>query len=423
MRRALRCFWLTLGVVAGTGQAQESAPPIENPGRNGAAVLAAPEEIFELAGGADTRTWGGADYVLWWVRRGPTPPLVVTGSPNDPFPGALDQPGTRVLFGDQGLGYGAFNGLRLNTGFWFDRECTFGVEAGGFVLEQRAAQFNAAGNANGQPFLAAPFVNALSGKDNVYFISQNFANPALSAQLTGGVGVFSTTNLWNWEVHGVANLAHRDDFSAELLVGFRETSLREDLNYTTTATNLTPGGAVLFLNTPIAPGFSVTTLDRFSTANLFNGAQIGARLKQDWGLWTFDVVGKLALGDMHESVTIAGATTTNAPLPVTRAVGGIYAQSSNIGSYSRDEFAVIPEIGLNLSVQLTSHIKAHLGYTFLYLSNVARPGAQIDPQINVNHVPIDFAYGTPGGPSRPAFEMNGTGFWSQGINFGVEFTY
>src|SRR5687767_11670098 len=61
------------------------------------------------------RIWGGADYLLWWVRKSPAPPLVVTGDPADAFPGALDQPGTRVLFGgDTGLDYGATSGLRLN---------------------------------------------------------------------------------------------------------------------------------------------------------------------------------------------------------------------------------------------------------------------------------------------------------------------
>ena len=51
---------------------------------------------------------------------------------------------------------------------------------------------------------------------------------------------------------------------------------------------------------------------------------------------------KLALGAMHEVVNIQGQTTTNAPLPVTQAVGGIYAQASNIGLYSRDVVALVP---------------------------------------------------------------------------------
>src|SRR5207245_969683 len=81
------------------------------------------------------------------------PPLAVTGSLADPFPGALDQPGTRVLFGAQGAGYGTFSGLRLEGGAWLDREQRFAVEGGGFLLERRAAGFRAATDANGQAVL------------------------------------------------------------------------------------------------------------------------------------------------------------------------------------------------------------------------------------------------------------------------------
>ena len=157
--------------------------------------------------------------------------------------------------------------------------------------------------------------------------------------------------------------------------------------------------------------------------NTFNGGQFGARIDHRWGFLSVEVVGKLAMGSMHEVVNIQGMTTTNAPLPVTQAVGGIYAQGSNIGNYTRDVFAVVPEVGVNLAVQLTGNLKARMGYTFLYLSNVVRPGDQIDTRININQVPIDAAFGTPGGPNRPAFDFRATNFWSQGINFGLELSF
>jgi hypothetical protein len=61
-----------------------------------------------------------------------------------------------------------------------------------------------------------------------------------------------------------------------------------------------------------------------------------------------------------------------------------------------------------------------VGYTFLYLSRVARPGDQIDPALNPNRVPIDNGFGTPGGPDRPTLDFKSTGFWAQGVNIGVE---
>ncbi len=164
-------------------------------------------------------------------------------------------------------------------------------------------------------------------------------------------------------------------------------------------------------------------MDQFQTSNLFNGGQIGTRLGAHYDIFSIDVITKLALGSMHESVTINGATSTTAPLAINQAAGGIFAQTSNIGHYSRDVFAVVPEVNLNLGVQVTQRIKAYVGYSFVYLSNVVRPGDQIDRSINVNRVPIDFNFGTPGGPNRPAFDWRSTSFWAQGINFGFEVTF
>jgi hypothetical protein len=351
------------------------------------------------------------------------PPLVTTGPETDAFPGALDQPNTVILFGNHGLDHDSFSGLRLNAGAWLDGDGLVGVEVGGFVLERRTVGFAARGDANGQPFLATPFVSALTGNENVYFISQNFANPDITALLTGGVSVFSATRLWSWEVNGVANLARGGGWAADLLAGFRQVSLREDLSYVNAASNIAEGGAAEFEGTTLAPGFTVTALDKFRTANLFDGGQVGARIDRRWGLLALDVVGKVALGSMHQSVAIRGQTTTDAPLPVTQAVGGIFAQASNSGNHSRDVFAVVPEVGVNLGVNLTANLRARVGYTFVYLSSVVRPGDQIDRTINTNAVPIDPNFGAPGGPNRPALEMKSTGFWAQGLNFGLEFTF
>jgi hypothetical protein len=369
------------------------------------------------------RTWGSADYLLWWVRKAGTPPLVVTGSPADAFPGALDQPHTKILYGEHGVDYPSQSGLRLNFGAWLDSDNCYGVEVGGFLLERGAAAFSAHGDAHGQPFLAAPFVNALTGFDNVYFISQNFQNPNLTALLTGGVSTTSALRLWSWEASGVTHVMGDACWSLEGLAGFRQTSLHEELSYATVASNLAPGGAATFLGTTLAPGVNVSTFDRFKTENLFDGGQIGARLERNWGWFRTEVIGKIAFGAMHEVVRIQGATATEAHLAPNPALGGIYAQASNIGDHSRDEFAVVPEIGLNLCFDLTSHTRFCVGYTFLYASDVVRPGDQIDPRINVNRVPIDPSFGTAGGPNLPGFSFHSSSFWAQGINVGLEFNF
>ena len=46
------------------------------------------------------------------------------------------------------------------------------------------------------------------------------------------------------------------------------------------------------------------------------------------------------------------------------------ALPSNIGHYSRDQFSVVPEVGLNVGYQLTRHVSLSAGYTCIYWSNV-----------------------------------------------------
>src|SRR5207253_2324930 len=111
---------------------------------------------------------------------------------------------------------------------------------------------------------------------------------------------------------------------------------------------------------------------------------------------------------LREEVHITGFTQNTLPgtAPVT-AAGGLLAQSTNIGNHSRDSFAVVPELGVTLAYQVTSGVKLSVGYSALYLSEVVRPGDQIDPGVNPNLVPA-FAGGAvlpplPGGPRRPGF--------------------
>jgi Putative beta barrel porin-7 (BBP7) len=416
MKRTQLSILLILAV--GTGKCLAQAPePLEPLPYTGSGLTVAPSE------GDTPRVWGSADYLLWWVRKAGVPPLVTTGSPDDTFPGLLGQPHTEILFGNHGIDYGAFSGMRATAGAWVDSDGTLGFEAGGFALERRSVQYSASGGANGQIYLAAPFINALSGHENAYAISQNFADPNLSDLLTGGVNVFSATRLWGWEANGVANLARDGGWTVDVIAGFRQLSLREDLSYVTASSNIVAGGASEFLGAITGPGEIVATYDHFGTQNLFNGGQVGARIGGRFGLLTLDVSGKVALGSMHEGVTIQGVTTTNAALPVTTAPGGIFAQSSNSGHFTHNTFAVIPEAGVNLGVELTPNIHARVGYTFLYVSSVVQPGNQIDRVINPNRVPIDQGFGTPGGPNRPTIDLKTTDFWAQGLNFGLEFKF
>jgi len=71
----------------------------------------------------------------------------------------------------------------------------------------------------------------------------------------------------------------------------------------------------------------------------------------------------------------------------------------------------------------SSHWKLYAGYSLLWITTVARAGEPIDPVVNITPFPILSGNGPLEGPARPAFNFNGTDFWAQGLNFGLELRY
>jgi hypothetical protein len=86
---------------------------------------------------------------------------------------------------------------------------------------------------------------------------------------------------------------------------------------------------------------------------------------------------------------------------------------------------VVPQVDVAAGCHLANCARLFVGYSFLYLSDVARPGEQIDRGINPVQAPT--ITGLPNaplvGPARPAPLFNHADFWAQGLNFGVELRY
>jgi hypothetical protein len=183
----------------------------------------------------------------------------------------------------------------------------------------------------------------------------------------------------------------------------------------------------LTLNANIQNGLEVTS-DDFGTDNMFNAVEFGINGRVRRSAWTLDWAMKLGLGDTRRTTTINGATTTPAPTKT----GGIFALSSNIGNYTSNQFSVMPELGLSVGYDITCRLRATMGYSFLYWSQVHRAGEQIDPNINPNLFPpaTTFNYRTGRGdsaslqgPQQPRYLNTTDDFWAQGVNFGLEYVF
>ena len=164
--------------------------------------------------------------------------------------------------------------------------------------------------------------------------------------------------------------------------------------------------------------------DRFETRNQFTGFDVGWTYRRTRGFWTLESVLRMAVGNTKQSVRINGSTTITDPTanPITTThAGGLLAQPSNIGSYTQNEFSIVPEFGAKVGYQLTDHLKATLGYTFIYWSNVVRPGDQISTDVNPNQLPPRGT--TVVGIGRPNFDFDTTDYWVQGLSFGGEYRW
>jgi hypothetical protein len=353
--------------------------------------------------------YGRAEYLYWWTDGMYTPALVST-SPNGTTrenAGVLGVPGTEVLFGRDGLNDEGRSGGRLSLGYWFDGGHCHAVEGDYWALGDGDDDFFA--SSPGVPILARPFYDVLEGTES----SQLVAFPDV---LSGSVTVDSETRLQGaglrkrWNICGTDWCDPCDGYGwrYDVTAGYRfmrlddHLSVREDLTSTDTAN---PGSFVVF--------------DQFRTKNVFHGGEVGAVFEGRHGRWSYEFLGRLAIGGTRSNVSINGFTDiTEVNGGTVRYRGGLLSQRTNIGEYERQSLAVVPEIGATVGLQLTSVWRLTCGYTFLYWSNVARSGHQIDRDINPNLLAPE---ATPfAGPLRPEFQFNDTDFWAMGLNVGLD---
>ena len=374
---------------------------------------------FEESASSSNRIWGSAEYLLWWFRNGPAPIPVATSVPRDstaPTPGALGNADTTVLLGGRPIDSGAHHGARITFGSWLDEDQQVGAEASYFFLADRHTSQTVGGGAEATaPLIGNPFFDASTNKEGFNQLAGSIAGSATLASVSRMQGV---------ECNVLLAMGDNSVARVSLLTGFRFLQLQEGISVSTEQTDPNATGFV---------GQFVNTVDSFSTRNNFFAGQLGARVEKTFGRFFIEATGKVALGDMHELVDIEGFTETNTgpnraftvQIPVTTVPGGIYAEPTNIGRFSRDRFAVAPELAIQTGVNFGQHVRAFVGYNLLYVSDVVRPGNQMDGTINSTQL-ASFT-GVPSGPlvgaARPAPNVRDSDFLAQGINFGVAIKY
>ncbi|MCO6458199.1 MAG: BBP7 family outer membrane beta-barrel protein [Pirellulaceae bacterium] len=387
-------------------------PPLAGPACTDCGAAGAPCPC-----GVPHRFWVRGDYLLWALKGSYLPPLVTTSvagtAPANA--GVLGQPGTSVLYGDGRYLEELRHGVRLRFGGWLDCCEYWGVEGELFGLNDYTEQY--VGQSDGSPILARPFTNALTGQQDAELV-------AFPQMLAGTVTVDLDSKFYGAGVRGRWNLicqgaadqmgrAGHDCFRGwrlDALGGYRYLQLREDLRIREDLNTTGSGLPATFLIT-----------DQFLTRNDFHGGDLGLQMEWHRCRWTLELLGKVALGNSRQSVTIGGSTERSSGGSTVQSNGGLLAQRTNSGTFTQDTFAVVPEFGVTIGYHITQRLTASLGYTMIYWNHVARPGDQIDLQVNPNLFPPEANPFT--GPLRPAFAFADSDFWAQGLDFGLRYIW
>jgi hypothetical protein len=344
--------------------------------------------------------FGGLEYLIWYNKGIQLPPLVTTSPNGTPqaTAGVLPPVGNAtVLFGNNEIDDDRQSGARLTFGMWTDACHNLGIGAKLYGVDGGATRFNQ--TAAGNPILARPFFDAdpIVNQENALLIS--FPGVA-----TGTINISAANDILGSEVFIRSLLDQGSCYRIDLIAGWQYNRIDSDLS----------------INSEHVAGATTFRFnDQFDAENEYNAGTIGLYTEIYRNGLTFSAAGKIGIGAMHQevlingtnSVTVGGATVTTA--------GGFLTQPTNIGTFDQDVLTWSPEVNFRMSYAVSPGISLSLGYTFLYWTQVAFAGDQVDRVINSTQL----NGGALVGPARPTFLFRDTDFWVQSLDLGLTLNY
>lgn len=310
------------------------------------------------------RSWLNAAYFLGKTQNDSAPALVTANG--------------SVIYGNERLDHPFRSGLRVEGGAWLDRCQNWGIDGSFFLMQSTSAQFST--SSDGTTSLGRPFVGQPGNTQTIDLL----AGPGVGR---GSISIDSPLTFLGADLNARGNLFCEDNVRLDFLGGFRAIRMSEDLDIRARRENISEVN------------------DSFRTLNMFTGGQVG--FAGEFRYERVYVAGstKLAFGATWSRLEIESMSRSQATGALT---DGLLARPTNSGKTSDRQFAVVPEANFSLGYQLFDHWRAFAGYTFVYLSSVARPGQAVDTNI--------------GGAFPRRLEPN-TDFWMHGINLGMEARY
>jgi Putative beta barrel porin-7 (BBP7) len=363
--------------------------------------------------------WYSGEFLLGWSRGGKLPILAtennVTGYPS------LADPDTRIALGGTAGKPMDRGGARFTIGWAIGGSPRAGFEVSYDFYGTQTLTDSVSGGGSSNNFLGRPLLNPTTGAEDAVMI----AHPSLLGRLDMNL----SSRLGGWSALGVVNLVRTENWALHALGGYRYFHLNEGLRldqsgyyrarYADPAINIVAG-------TPYPEVVHRTlSTDQIDVANRFHGALLGLRSELERGRFFISLDAKVSIGRVVEVVKISGQTVSvveaTSGQRITYFPGGVYGQPSNTGRFERSSFGVLPEGTLRAGIKFGSHSRLTVGYNFLYLNDVVRPGDQIDRTVDLSQSTADPL--TLRASSRPGVPFERSSYWVQGLSFGLEWKY
>lgn len=290
----------------------------------------------------------------------------------------------------------------MALGTWLEPSLHWGIDVTTMTLFDQSTekQFGSAGDL----YLLRPFRDA--DTNTPQFL------PIAGAGNPGGINIQTNSRFDGQEIHLLYD-PHFEFLSPGMtmyfMFGYRHFNLSDDLQIQDYS---------IYPNQPA----TIATYDHFSTHNDFNGGQIAMKTSYQASRWSLDFTSKISLGTSTQNVYVNGFANGYSPSsgPVGQP-GGFLALPTNIGEYQRQRLAFAPEVGLKFNYKFTNNLIGSIGYNFVYLSSVVRPGDVIDTTINSNYLP--FTNGNGSQTQRPGIMWRDDSYWTQGLSIGLTLQY
>jgi len=359
--------------------------------------------VSTLSGNAGSRFWLEAGYQAGFVSNLSTPAILATRGGAFGVQGAA---GVSNALGGGAADFNTLHGGRFTAGLWLDSNHAYGIEASAFFLSEGSASSNTGGGG----VLARPFFDTSIQGQNVRILN-------LPGQVSGSITSSATSEFWGADLGPIVRVIETDMITLDQLFYFRYLNLEESMVVSDTVSPV--GGAVTFRGQAIrGAGAAVSVRDSASTVNHFYGGGAGVRLSITPGRFSASVTGKIAVGGTTQSLLLDGSTTLSGVGANQSAAGGLLVPDASSGRYSQSKLTYVPEVGVKLGFQITQNFGVYVGYNFLYMSQVGRPGGNFATSVNPTQLPSSQNFGVPFGPNPGPLQLQSFDFFMHSVGVG-----